>query len=62
MPRALTVVGAALVLIGLLWVGQGTGVFPYPSESFMIADMTWAWIGGVTAAVGVLLIAVRRQR
>ncbi len=62
MSRALTLVGAALVLIGLLWIGQGTGIFPYPAESFMIADMTWTWVGAATAAVGVLLIFAARRR
>lgn len=24
------------VVIGVIWIGQGTGVFPYPASSFMI--------------------------
>jgi hypothetical protein len=27
---------ALLILGGLVWMGQGSGYFPYPAESFMI--------------------------
>ena len=36
------VAGVLVVLIGLLWIGQGTGIFPYPRSSFMIDDTAWA--------------------
>jgi hypothetical protein len=45
MRIAVFVFGILLVLLGLLWIGQGTGYFPYPSYSFMISDMGWAWRG-----------------
>ena len=34
--------GGVAVLLGLLWLGQGTGVFRFPSNSFMIDQMRWA--------------------
>ncbi|CCM75283.1 hypothetical protein BN77_2447 [Rhizobium mesoamericanum STM3625] len=29
-------VASLLILIGVVWMGQGSGYFPYPKESFMI--------------------------
>jgi len=31
---AFLVVGILAILIGLIWVGQGSGYFPYPASSF----------------------------
>jgi hypothetical protein len=45
MRIALLAVGVLVALIGLIWVGQGTGYFPYPSSSFMINQMPWAYGG-----------------
>jgi hypothetical protein len=56
MRNVLLSVGVVAILIGLVWIGQGTGYFPYPSSSFMINDMAWAYYG---IALGVLgLVAV----
>jgi hypothetical protein len=58
---ALLVVGILAVLIGLIWIGQGTGYFPYPAESFMINAMPWAYRGAVLAAVGLVAVVVSRR-
>jgi hypothetical protein len=50
-----------LVLIGLLWMGQGSGYFPYPEESFMIDQTPWIYLGAISAAAGVILFAVTRN-
>jgi hypothetical protein len=42
--------------IGLLWIGQGTGVIAWPASSFMIRQTHWAWYGAALAALGLLLI------
>ena len=55
------IAGILLLLLGLLWIGQGTGYFPYPSYSFMISEMTWAYRGAGVALVGVILIMVWRK-
>ena len=41
MRTALLVIGIIATLLGLVWIGQGTGYFPYPKESFMISQMSW---------------------
>jgi hypothetical protein len=54
-------VGILLVLLGLLWIGQGTGYFPYPSYSFMVSDMTWAYRGAAVTVVGIIVMIVSRM-
>lgn len=49
-------VGLFALLMGLLWVGQGTGLIMWPQESFMLADRQWAINGAILAAAGVLLL------
>lgn len=61
MRRILTVVGALAVLMGLVWIGQGSGFFPYPASSFMIDQSPWIAYGAGLAVVGLVLIAVARR-
>ncbi len=57
----LLVVGALAAVMGLVWVGQGTGYFPYPASSFMIDQAPWAYRGlGLTVA-GLVAIGVSRR-
>jgi len=63
MRTALTVLGVAALLMGLLWIGQGLGIVRWPATSFMIDMSAWSWRGAALAAVGVALIVLaRRQR
>lgn len=61
MRRILTLVGALAVLMGLVWIGQGSGYFPYPASSFMIDQSPWIAYGAALALVGVVLIAIGRR-
>jgi uncharacterized membrane protein len=56
MRTALLTVGFLALAIGLLWIGQGTGVIRWPQSSFMIAQLQWAGYGAVLGAVGLILI------
>ena len=56
MARSLSIIGFLALAIGLLWIGQGTGVIPWPPSSFMINQLQWAGYGAVLAAVGLILI------
>ena len=60
MRLALLIAGTVLILTGAIWVGQGTGYFPYPSSSFMIDQREWAYAGVAVLVLGLLLIAGRR--
>ena len=57
----LLVVGALATLMGVVWIGQGTGVFPYPAESFMIDQMPWAYRGAALAVAGLVVVWVSRR-
>lgn len=59
---AALVVGALMVLMGLVWIGQGSGYFPYPATSFMINATPWIYWGVLLAAAGLAVIAFARRR
>jgi uncharacterized membrane protein len=61
MRRLLLIVGLLALAIGLLWIGQGTGVIKWPATSFMINEMHWAGYGAALAAVGLILIWQSRR-
>ena len=62
MRGALTVIGVALIVAGLLFAAQGRGWLPYPAESFMVGASPWVWRGLGIAAVGLVLLVVGRRR
>ena len=61
MRIVLLVVGALATLMGVVWIGQGTGVFPYPAESFMIDKMPWAYRAIGLAVAGLVVMWVSRR-
>jgi hypothetical protein len=58
----LLILGIAAVLMGLLWVGQGTGLVNWPASSFMIDQRPWVTRGAILAIVGLILMGVSRMR
>jgi hypothetical protein len=62
MKTALLIIGIAAMLMGLLWVGQGTGLVHWPASSFMIDQRPWVMRGGILAAVGMVLVLVATSR
>ena len=56
MRKLLLIVGFIALAIGLLWIGQGTGVITWPASSFMISQIHWAYYGAALAVFGVILI------
>jgi hypothetical protein len=62
MKSILLGIGVAAVLMGLLWIGQGTGLVHWPATSFMIDQRPWVIRGVILAVVGLLLIAASRKR
>jgi hypothetical protein len=61
MATLLLLVGILVVAAGLLFVGQGLGLIPWPASSFMINEMRWVYYGGAIAIVGVVLIVIARR-
>jgi uncharacterized membrane protein len=58
---ALLVVGILATLLGLLWIGQGTGYVQWPASSFMISQIRWAYYGAGLAVAGLAGIYVSRR-
>lgn len=58
---SLTVLGVLLTLIGVIWIGQGSGYFPYPASSFMINQSPWMLRGALLAIAGLAIIFVARR-
>jgi hypothetical protein len=56
MRKLLLVLGFIALAIGLLWIGQGTGVVKWPQSSFMINQIQWAGYGVALCALGLILI------
>jgi hypothetical protein len=61
MSAALTLIGILLLIMGLVFMGQGSGYFPYPASSFMINQSRWIYYGGAIAIIGLILIVVARR-
>ncbi len=62
MKTLIVVAGIVACVIGLVWMGQGTGYFPYPERSFMISQMPWAYRGAVLFVIGAALVWLGRRR
>lgn len=60
MNTLLRMFGGLLVVLGLLFMAQGSGYLPWPAESFMIGDRNWVFYGSAIAAVGFLMIFASR--
>ena len=56
----LLIVGVLVVLMGLIWTGQGLGYINWPQSSFMLKQTQWAYYGSGTALVGLILICPPR--
>ena len=47
------VIGVVLLLIGIVWIGQGIGAI---GGSFMTGEAVWAVIGAVAVLFGLVLL------
>jgi uncharacterized membrane protein len=56
MRKPVMLVGFLALAVGLLWIGQGTGVIAWPQSSFMISQIQWAYYGAALAVVGLILV------
>jgi hypothetical protein len=56
MRNLLLTIGFLALAVGLLWIGQGTGVINWPPSSFMIRQLQWAGYGAALGGLGLILI------
>ena len=61
MRTPLLVIGILAILVGVIWMGQGSGYFPYPASSFMIDQTPWIYRGGALAVGGLILALLSRR-
>jgi hypothetical protein len=61
MKTIVLIVGLAALVFGLHWIGQGTGIFIWPSNPVMDNNPTWTYIGTGTGVLGLVLIAWSRR-
>lgn len=61
MKSLLALIGIIAVLAGLVFAGQGSGIIPWPADSFMIDATRWVYYGVAIAVAGVLIIIVARR-
>ncbi|MBY3120522.1 hypothetical protein [Rhizobium laguerreae] len=52
------VVGLLMILLGLIWIAQGSGYFPYPASSFMINQSIWILWWSIMAAAGIAVTVI----
>lgn len=62
MKTTLLTIGTLAILVGALWIGQGTGYVTWPQSSFMISQVKWAYYGTALGIVGLLMIVFARRR
>jgi len=55
----LIAIGVIAIAVGVIWIGQGTGLIP---GSFMTGDTKWLIIGIIVGVVGVGLTAFGLRR
>jgi hypothetical protein len=55
----LTIIGIVLILLGGLWIAQGTNVLP---GSAMSGQSFWAIVGGIVVVIGLGLLAFGARR
>ena len=61
MKTTLLTAGIFALLIGLIWIGQSTGYFPYPQSSFMISQIQWAYYGAGVGVVGLIMVLLSQR-
>jgi hypothetical protein len=62
LKRLLRILGLFALLMGILWMGQGSGFIMWPAYSFMLDQQVWILWGAVLAAVGIVALAMARRR
>ncbi len=55
----LLVIGVIALIIGAIWIGQGSNVIP---GSFMTGSSMWLGIGVIVALVGLVLVVLGLRR
>jgi hypothetical protein len=52
------IIGIIVLIMGLVFVGQGSGYFPYPASSFMVDNRVWIYYGAAIALAGLAVVVL----
>lgn len=58
--RSRWIVAGILVIVGVVWIGQGLGIIR--GSSFMTDDLRWAVIGTIILVAGLVIAATILRR
>ncbi len=61
MKTVLLIVGILLLVYALHWIGQGTGLLPWPAHTLMDYNIAFAWYGAGLAVVALGMIWYARR-
>jgi hypothetical protein len=61
MRTAGLIVGILLFVLGLHWMGQGSGYLIWPSNPVMDDHVQWVYYGGAAVIFGVVVIVLSRR-
>ena len=61
MRAAVTIGGILVLLMGLLWIGQGSGYIHWPASSFVLEQRIWMLWGVLLTIAGIVLIRIGRR-
>jgi hypothetical protein len=59
MKWALRIFAFLLIGMGVVWILQGVNILP---GSFMTGQIVWAYRGGISAAIGILILVLVNLR
>jgi hypothetical protein len=60
MHRTRTIGALILAAVGLIWIGQGTGLLR--GRSFMVGDPLWSVLGLVAVVLGLVVVFAELRR
>ena len=58
---AFTILGLAVMAVGMVWMLEGAGYLPWPEDSTMINQMRWAYIGAPVGLAGLAMMFLARH-
>ena len=61
MRTTLLIVGIFMFVYALHWIGQGTGILPWPAHTVMDNNIAFAYAGGALGVVALALIWYARR-
>ena len=62
MKIVLMIFALLVIAMGVLWVGQGSGMVMWPASSFMLGEQRWTLWGALLAIVGIVILMRAARR